>query len=360
MSAAAGRSRRLEKEVVMRRWKILIAPPVLVAAGLALGLGIPQTDAQQQNVLVARKATAPPATDGTLDAAWQAAPPLTVKVLGGRNLPGGRTQVNIRALYTEDSVYLHLQYEDPTQSLRRSPWVRQPDGSWQKLRDPNDKGGDNNLYYEDKLAVIWNISSPAFEAKGCMSACHTGEGKPFGNKYTAAAGERLDMWHLKAVRGGVSVGQVDDQYVDSTRYDKEKSPNAGRKPDPKTGGGYADNATEDKKGPRFALPGNRPAPPYWILDAEKEPLDNTKYKAGDEVPGILVAPFTGDRGDISATMTWKDGAWTAVMWRKRHTGSEYDVQFDDPRKTYAFGVAVFDNSQVRHAYSPGVLKMVFE
>ena len=27
---------------------------------------------------------------------------------------------------------------------------------------------------------------------------------------------------------------------------------------------------------------------------------------------------------------------------------------------YAFGVAVFDNAQVRHAYSPGVLKMKFE
>jgi hypothetical protein len=27
---------------------------------------------------------------------------------------------------------------------------------------------------------------------------------------------------------------------------------------------------------------------------------------------------------------------------------------------YTFGVAVFDNAQVRHAYSPGVLKLVFE
>ena len=40
--------------------------------------------------------------------------------------------------------------------------------------------------------------------------------------------------------------------------------------------------------------------------------------------------------------------------------SEYDVQFSDLKKQYAFGVAVFDNAQVRHAYTPGVLKMVFE
>ncbi len=32
----------------------------------------------------------------------------------------------------------------------------------------------------------------------------------------------------------------------------------------------------------------------------------------------------------------------------------------DPRKEYVFGVAVFDNAQVRPAYTPGVLKLTFE
>src|SRR5512132_652315 len=123
--------------------------------------------------------------------------------------------------------YFYFQDKEATESLRRSPWVKQADGSWQVLKDPNDKGGDNNLYYEDKLAMLWNISSPAFEQRGCMSACHTGEGKPYGNKYTANAGERLDMWHMKSVRTGV-IGQVDDQYVDNTRYDPEKAKEAGR------------------------------------------------------------------------------------------------------------------------------------
>ena len=44
---------------------------------------------------------------------------------------------------------------------------------------------------------------------------------------------------MKSIRTGY-IGQVDDQYLDHTRYDKEKSPEAGRKSDPKTGGGYAD------------------------------------------------------------------------------------------------------------------------
>ena len=78
------------------------------------------------------------------------------------------------------------------------------------------------------------------------------------------------------------------------------------------------------------------------------------------MPGIIVAPFAGDRGDISAKIAWKDGAWTLVLGRKLSTGSEFDVQFSDLKKEYPFGMAVFDTAQVRHAYTPGVLKMVFE
>jgi Ethylbenzene dehydrogenase len=332
---------------------------VLMVTGVGVGLALGPLDAQQSNVLVAKKVSAPPPFEPALGGAWQSAPELTVTVRGGRNLPEGRTDVRLRALHTADTIYILMQYKDPTESVRRGPWLKQADGSWQQLKDPNDKGGDNNLYYEDKMAVLWNISSPAFEAKGCMSACHVGEGKPYGNKYTASTGERLDMWHWKGVRTGYT-GQVDDQYVDGTRYDPEKAKEAGRKSDPKTGGGYVDNVSDDKKGPKFALKGNRPAPPYWIMDADKEPLDGSKYKAGDEVPGIIVAPFTGDRADIAAKHAWKDGVRTIVMSRKLVTGSEFDVQFDDLKKQYAFGVAVFDNAQVRHAYSPGVLKMVFE
>ena len=341
-----------------RSWKWIPAAG-LVAAGLVIGLSAGALDAQQKNVLVAKKVSAPPPMEPAMSDAWKDAPPLTVKVVGGKNLPGGSTEVTLRALYTADSVYFLMQYKDPTESVKRAPWVKQADGSWQKLKDPKDKGGDNNLYYEDKFAVIWNISSPAFEAKGCMSACHTGEGKPFGNKYTKDAGERLDMWHWKSVRTA-AVGKIDDQYVDDTRYDKEKSKNAGRKVDPKTGGGYVDNVRDDKKGPKFVAKGQKPAPPYWIIDSEKEAIDDSKFKAGDEVPGIVISSFAGDRGDIDARHAWKDGVRTVVFWRKLVTGSEFDVQYNDMKKQYAFGVSVFDNAQVRHAYATGVLKLVFE
>src|SRR5262249_60004425 len=128
----------------------------------------------------------------------------------------------------------------------------------------------------------------------------------------------------------------------------------------KPGGGSSKNTSDERRRPKLALKGNKPAPPYWIVDSEKEPFDDSKYKAGDEVPGIVVAPFTGDRGDITVKSAWKDGTWTLVFSRKLVTGSDFDGQFNDMKKQKGFGVAVFDNAQVRHAYTPGVLKMVFE
>lgn len=342
----------------LAHFKYLGAVAVLLGVMVA-GAAEPKNAASKKaDRLQAVKVKAPPKLDGKVDELWKQAKPLTIKVIDGANLEGGETEVTLRAVYTPDTVYFLAQYKDPTQSFRRAPWQKQPDGSWQKLKDPNDKGGDNNLYYEDKFGWAWNLTAPGFEKEGCAYACHTGEGKPFGNKYTEKPGERFDLWHMKSVRTGTQ-GQADDGYVDDTRAD-EKNPNAGRKNDPKTAGGYEDNQTEDKKLPKFALKGNKAAPPYWIVDKEKEPFDDAKYKPGDEVPGIVVAPFSGDRGDVAVAMSWANGMWTLEFSRKMVTGSEFDVQFKDMKKQYAFGVAVFDNAQVRHAYDPEVRFLEFK
>src|SRR5215510_6555982 len=266
--------------------------------------------------------------------------------------------------YSTDTLYMLVQYEDPTESVRRSPYQKQADGSWKKITDPDDKGGDNNKFYEDKLALIWNISGSikGFDRAGCMATCHAGEpGKAFGNKYTQTEGELGDIWHLKSIRTGY-IGQADDQYVDHTRYDKDKAPEAGRKSDPKTGGGYDDIKLVNGK-PEFmhksGTPANQPGGTYYLRQEEKVPFDDAKFKPGDEVASILVAPFTGDRGDIAAAIKWQDGKWTAVMARKLVTGSKTDVQFDKLDSSYEFGIAAFDNAQVRHAYQVGALKLKF-
>ena len=81
--------------------------------------------------------------------------------------------------------------------------------------------------------------------------------------------------------------------------------------------------------------------------------------AGSYIPGIIKSAIVGDRGDISAAWKYADGTWTIEFSRKLETGSETDVQFSDLTGTYYFGLAVFENAQVRHAFQNGATPFVF-
>ena len=338
-----------------------VIAPVALAVSVALAAGrepAPKEKPKEMKPLVvtAVAATAAPALDGDArDALWKNAPVVKMNAVEGYNFKDGKgkSAATIQAAYDKDNLYLLITYEDPTLSVRRSPYQKQKDGSWVMLKDPDDKGGDNCVYYEDKLALIWNVNNSivGFDRFGCQIGCHGGEpGKPYGNKYTEEAGEIGDIWHMKYVRGGV-IGQMDDQYLDHTRFHPETAKEAGRKSDAKTGGGYADVKLVNGK-PEFMSTDAKPANKggtYWIREEDKVAFDDSKFKAGDEVASIAIAPFTGDRGDIKFAAKWANGKWTMEIARKLVTGSKTDVNFDDLKKSYGFGVAFFDNAQVRHA-----------
>jgi len=315
------------------------------------------------NTLVAAKVAAAPALSAA-DPAWANARPLAVELTGGANFGGtGKTNATIKAVYTADMLYMLLQYADPTKSERRGPYQKQADGTWKKLADPADKGGDDNVYYEDKWAMIWPIdnSIKGFEEQGCAVLCHQGQGKPYGNKYTPAEGQIGDMWHMKSGRTG-PWGFVDDQYVDHTRYDAKASPNAGRKSDPGgTLGEYNSFPLVNGK-PQFMSRDGKAANggggTYYVKRGEEVPF-NDSFKAGDEVASYFVNPLQGDRADIRVATTWNNGVYTHVVSRKLVTGSKFDVQFANLGARYAFGLAAFDNAQVRHATSDDALFMVF-
>jgi hypothetical protein len=321
-----------------------------------------QDDARIDKSLTSIMVTKAPTLDGVADEAfWADAVKAEIPVRRGAN--HGETIVNVQSVYTKDMVYFLIQWEDPTESNIRAPWEMQADGTWKQLSDPKDKGGDNNVWYEDKLALIWPIdnSIPDFAKNGCFTACHKsdpGDPKPYGNKFTSADGELGDIWHWKSVR---NLNQVDDQWLDNTGYSKD-TPEAGRHSDAADSGGYKNNITEDKKGPAFMLPGTdfaRDGAPGYILESEAVPFDASQFKPGDRVPAIIKSEIVGDRGDISAGWKWADGMWTLEFGRKLETGSEHDVQFNDLSATYYFGVAVFDNAQVRHAFQRGGIAFNF-
>ncbi len=343
------------------------APLCLIASGAFAQASEVKGPVKPVIVSAAKAATAPKLDGDASDEIWKKAPVVKFEAVKGVHFADnkGNTTGTIQAAYVGDTLYMLLTYDDPTFSVRRSPYQKQADGSWIKMKDPDDKGGDNNMYYEDKFALIWNIDGGIFgfnEKLGCNANCHAGEpGKPYGNKYTTDEGETGDMWHMKYVRTG-AIGQVDDQFLDHTRFDAEKAPEAGRKSDAKTGGGYSDVKLVNGK-PEFmnkdGLAANKGGT-YWIKAEDKIAFDDAKFQPGDEVSSIVIAPFTGDRGDIALGIKWKDGKWTAEFSRKLATGSKTDIQFSDLSKIYGFGIGLFDNAQVRHAYTQAPFHLVFE
>lgn len=343
--------------------KTRLATSVSMIAMLCAGLASPAFAGKTLTAVVAETA---PTLDGVADdAAWAAAPAVETWFRKGANFDGsGKTTGSMRATRVGDELYLLLEYQDPTRSQRRAPYVKQADGSWRKLTDPDDKGGDNNRYYEDKAALIWPIGNSIadFAEDGCFSACHDDEPpKPYGNKYTETEGELGDIWHVKTVRTG-PVGQIDDQWLDHTRFAADTAKGAGRHSDAKTGGGYTNIKLVDGK-PEFMASDGKAANKggnYWLMADDKVAFDDSRFEPGDEVASIMVAPFEGDRGDIAAGMAWKDGVWTIEMRRKLVTGSDTDVQFDDLTASYPVGLSVFDNAQVRHAFVRKPIMLVFE
>lgn len=348
-----------------------ISMSAVAIAAVALGLAGCQSPSENvpANTLVSvMTSTAPNMDAGAADPVWSKARPLNVVLADGANFgakPGDKadTKATLKSVYTADTLYLLLQYADPTLSVRRGPYQKQADGSWKKLKDPADKGGDDNVYYEDKWAMIWPIgnSIKAFDKEGCAAMCHLDQGKPYGNKYTAREGEIADMWHMKGQRTA-PWGFVDDQYADHTRYDPKASPNAGRKSDPGAQGGEYTNIPLVNGKPQFMGRDAKAANAggtYYVKRGDEVPFDDSKFKPGDEVASIIVNPLQGDRADIRVKVSWKDGMYTSVISRKLVTGSKFDVQFADLGARYGFGVSAFDNAQVRHATSDDPLYLVF-
>jgi hypothetical protein len=308
------------------------------------------------------------------DAAWAKAKEITVLLSETPYQPDGykgitKSNVVLKSLYDDKNLYIKVQYDDPTFSTERLPWEKQADGSWKQLKMP-DQTNHENGYYEDKMAMFWNINTKGFEKKGCAIACHiTKDGmnngfsdKSAGRKYTNKEGETIDMWHWKSVRTGLPFDLTHDQFVDHTA-DPKLNKDWGRKGDEKLGGGYPNNLNAEKTGPAFMNKDPKKNTLGWIANGDKVPFVDT-FKTGDRIAGIVVDKMSGSAADIETKANWANGKWTMVLKRPLVTthpkSVEQDVQFNDLKKSYSFGIAVFDNSAINHVFHDGAIELKFK
>jgi hypothetical protein len=345
--------------------------------------------------LVSIKVSAPPAIDGVVDPMWENAPRLqfstAVPQVTGDVFRGYTDNINpsvtLRSAYDADNIYLLAEWVDPTQSLSREPWYF--DAATQRWAQEKGAPAFVNgsitrpAFYEDKIAMLWNVNNSVsgWNNGTCYKSCHTGLPEEDGSSrhFTNHPSEKIDMWHWKSVRGGVNLGQFDDQYQNNN-YPNGRFSDAG-------GGGYTDNAqtlTITGTGasvsvPKFVIPGRTNY--GWILGSETtngtakavtavsvtgvltlsdgsviNPNSGTDYqRAGTglgakAIPGIVVAPYAGNRADISCKATYTGSGWILEFKRALKTGDtlNQDVDFSSLADQY-FGFAVFDNAQIAHS-----------
>ena len=124
----------------------------------------------------------PPVIDGKMEEVWERTKPLTVTVreaIGGDN-PG---QVVLRALNTDDTLYVMVQWPDDTKSIMRDPYI------WNAEK----KAYERPSKPDDQFALEFPITGK-FDIR-MITLSH---------EYTA------DVWHWKSGRGN-PIGWVDDK-----------------------------------------------------------------------------------------------------------------------------------------------------
>jgi len=283
-----------------------------------------------------------PIIDGrTSGIEWVGADSLSVIASGGDNFPNEMTQVKMKSFHNFQYIFFLFQWADPEPSFNRS--VIKTDSGWIELKSEFSPFGES-VYFEDQLAISFHKSN-----SGCAQSCHLGNSIRAGSHYTQ--GDTADLWVWKAVSTNPA-SEGDDGWWGAKLNDSV----GGRHFDNSPGGGYISNLNEEWDEPYF-LPGHH-AFDNWIWTQSdkylpyRASLDN--YQIGATLPGMLVSRFTGDRSDLYAKGEWRNGVWTLELSRRINTGSPFDAVL---RNEVTIGLAVFNNSEIKHAYH--IISVIF-
>lgn len=313
---------------------------------LALLLAYAPLSHAKAKPLISVKVETPPKLDGNGgDDVWNKAQPLTAQAEDG-------PLVSIKTVYTDERLYFLITWEDATESINMDKWVY--DGSqWGIKQEIRWEDEDPWEADSDRLCLQWPIRDDAliekFAKKGCATLCHKPEKE---NKmFTHGPHQESNIWQWKASLTN-PLGYAESGYLDHTHLSKKDEPDADKRINAahkwsELGPGrlnYARN--QDGEGPKWMS--KTPSGPF-LIKGDEVPLDMSKIKKGDAVPGWVLARPRGGRGDIDAAAKHdkEEGMWTLELSRKLVTHDQaHAVQFDDLSKTYYFGMAVWENDRL--------------
>ncbi len=278
------------------------------------------------------------------DETWQKAPKLVVETKEVKlQDPQNGPAITLQATYDSRDLSIRIEWNDATQNIYMNAWT------WDGVSFF--KTGE-----EDRVIFQFPIENdPDFSSKGCAAVCHNQESNP--EKWYMAANAasfRYDQWHWKATRTN-PVRQADDKWLGMRANPSDtESAHYGDKIE---SGGEKLNRNHDRNGPEY-MNGKDLESPY-IFAGQEVPLDVSLLQPGDIIPGYILSPMKGSRGDISASGNWEDGRWVVVLVRSLNTGHDDDVIFIPP-KPIPFGVAIMENSGgYDHFVSEKVLTLVW-
>jgi hypothetical protein len=268
---------------------------------------------------------------------WKWVMPLEIQMEEG-------PKIVLKTLYDQESVYFLASWPDDTPSESSLTWVYQ-DNKW-KLHQT----------WQDGLAMFWPIRDSVnnFDQTGCGVLCHdSGRFAKSKRMFTNSKEELADRWLWRPVLTAVG-DRLSDGYLDKTvkrdRYGAHKDDSTGLS----FANGYGEmvvkeNAVEVSGTKRpYLIPRDLESAVAVLLEEQGVEIDWDKadFQSGTQLPGQLItSKIQGDSADIQGKGLWKDGSWTLEFARKLVTASEKDIQFDDLKKVYHFGIAIFDNAE---------------
>lgn len=233
--------------------------------------------------LLATPAKQLPSIDGIADdPVWQQAS--VVKTFD----PIANLEIEIRAVYTEDSIAMLIEFDDDDENRTHKPLI------WDRAAGIYKAGPQR----EDTMVIKWNMNL-----------------LPTDLRLTSDRPYKADVWYWKSYRTD-HAGYADDKCHNYSKYkhsDKNKR--------------LVSNKGQIFYFSRYSDSGK----------SAYQSLVPTTY-FGDRVEGFKLGKPQGSLADVRAKGIWQNKRWTIEFARKLQTGHDDDVQFITSNK-YQLGVS---------------------